>query len=75
MLGFEILGLHRLEFVVRLDNARSIASMKQIPCIVDEGVQHARIVDGTGAAHDARMFAITRASYDASAFPQVSFTK
>lgn len=67
---FEVLALRRVELLVRCDNERSLVAAAQLPGVLDEGIQHMRIARD-GESHDARMFAITRASYDPSAYPSV----
>lgn len=69
-LGFEVLGLRRLELLVRVDNERSLAATAKLPGIIDEGVQHLRLFK-RGIGYDARMFAITTETYDRAAYPAV----
>lgn len=71
--GFEVLGLHRLELLVKASNVRSYRANLAITGVIDEGLQHARLWS-KGCCHDAHMLAITRNSYDASALPPVTIT-
>lgn len=68
--AFDLLDLDRLEFLVRVDNERSIAAMRRLPGIREEGVLAARIVrDGT--AHDAVLFALLASEFDRDAYEPV----
>lgn len=68
--AFEHLELARLEFLTRVDNERSVAAMRKLPGIREEGVLAQRIWrDGEG--HDAIMFALLADDFDAARWPQV----
>jgi RimJ/RimL family protein N-acetyltransferase len=68
--AFEHLDIARLEFLTRVDNERSIAAMRRLPGIREEGVLGRRIWrDGVG--HDAVMFALLAEEFDPAAWPAV----
>ena len=68
--AFRELELSRLEFLCRVDNARSLAALRRLPGIREEGVLGERIWrDGVG--HDAVMFALLESEFDAAAWPEV----
>lgn len=68
--AFDHLGLERLEYLVRVDNARSLAAMRRLPGMREEGVLVRRIWrDGVG--HDAVLFALLADEFDRSAYPPV----
>lgn len=68
--AFEHLELARLEFLTRIDNARSIAAMRRLPGIREEGVLAQRIWrDGEG--HDAVLFALLARDFDPALWPPV----
>jgi RimJ/RimL family protein N-acetyltransferase len=68
--GFEVLDLARLEFLVRVDNERSLRAMRKLPAILEEGTLRQRIWrDGVG--HDAVMFALLADDFDPAAWPDV----
>lgn len=69
--GFEVLGLRRLEFLVRVDNEASLRAMRGLPGVREEGVLAERIVQ-RGEAHDAVAFALLRSEYDSAAWPRVT---
>lgn len=70
VLAFDHLELERLEFLCRVDNDRSIAAMRSLPGIREEGVLAQRIWrDGTG--HDAVLFALLKSEFDRDAYPEV----
>lgn len=68
--AFEHLELRRLEFLVRADNERSLAAMRRLPGIREEGVLAQRIWRD-GAGHDAVLFALLADDFDASHWPPV----
>lgn len=70
--AFDAINLERVEFLVRVDNQRSLRSMRRLPGIREEGVLAARLCRD-GVAHDAVMFALLRADHDrhAHAWPTV----
>ncbi|MEO6866454.1 MAG: GNAT family protein [Gaiellales bacterium] len=68
--AFEQLELERLEFLVRVDNPRSLAAIRALPGIREECVLAARIWrDDVG--HDAVMFAMLANEFDRSDWPDV----
>jgi len=68
--GFDLLGLHRLELAVGVDNARSLRSIRTLPAVAHEGRAALRLWrDGTGV--DAEVFAITTRDWDPCAYPAV----
>lgn len=68
--AFEHLELARLEFLTRTDNARSVAAMRRLPGIREEGVLAQRVWrDGIG--HDAVMFALLASEFDPAGWPSV----
>jgi len=68
--AFEHLELERLEYLVRTDNERSIAAMRRLPGIREEGVLAQRIWrDDVG--HDAIMFALLARDFQADEWPAV----
>ena len=70
-LAFEQLDLARLEFLCRVDNERSLAALRKLPGIREEGVLAERIWrDDVG--HDAVLFALLASEFDASEWPEVS---
>jgi ribosomal-protein-alanine N-acetyltransferase len=67
--AFRELGLARLEFLARVDNPRSIAALRKLPGIHEEGTLAKRIWrDGVG--HDAVLFALLADDFDAEAWPK-----
>jgi RimJ/RimL family protein N-acetyltransferase len=68
--AFEQLELARLEFLTRVDNARSLAAMRRLPGIREEGVLAKRIWRD-GAGHDAVLFALLADDFDPAAWPAV----
>jgi ribosomal-protein-alanine N-acetyltransferase len=69
--AFSHLELERIEFLVRVDNERSIRAMRRLPGIREEGVLAQRIWrDDVG--HDAILFALLARDFDAAAWPQVT---
>ena len=68
--AFEHLDLARLEFLTRVDNARSLAAMRKLPGIREEGVLGERIWRD-GHSHDAVMFALLASEFDPDAWPLV----
>lgn len=68
--AFEVLGLHRLELLVRTDNAASLRSMERLPGVQHEGVARMRIRTAD-VSHDAHTFAITSADWEPAAWPDV----
>lgn len=71
--AFELLGLHRLEFLVRTDNERSLAAMRRVPGISDEGVQRDRLWRD-GVSHDAACFVLLAPDFDRAAWPALELT-
>lgn len=70
--AFEQLELRRLEFLVRVDNEHSLAAMRRLPGIREEGVLAERIWrDDVG--HDAVLFALLAREFDPSAWPAVEY--
>jgi RimJ/RimL family protein N-acetyltransferase len=68
--AFDHLELERLEYLVRVDNERSLAAMRRLPNMREEGVLAQRIWrDDVG--HDAVLFALLRSEFDADAWPAV----
>lgn len=68
--AFDHLELARLEFLARVDNPRSIAALRKLPGIREEGVLAQRIWrDGVG--HDAMLFALLASDFDRDAYPPV----
>jgi RimJ/RimL family protein N-acetyltransferase len=68
--AFEVLGLRRLELLVRVDNERSLSAARRLPAIRDEGIQFDRIKrDET--SYDARCFSLLARDYDPTAWPSV----
>lgn len=68
--AFEHLDLSRLEFLTRVDNERSLAAMRKLPGIREEGVLAERIWrDGVG--HDAVLFALLARDFDPAQWPAV----
>lgn len=68
--AFEHLDLERLEFLVRVDNDRSIAAMRRLPGVREEGVLAQRIWrDGVG--HDAILFALLARDFETGEWPSV----
>jgi RimJ/RimL family protein N-acetyltransferase len=68
--AFEHLDLARLELLARVDNERSIAALRKLPAIREEGVLAQRIWrDGVG--HDAMLFALLAEEFDPAAWPSV----
>jgi RimJ/RimL family protein N-acetyltransferase len=68
--AFEHLDIARLEFLTRVDNERSLAAMRRLPDIREEGILARRIWrDGTG--HDAVLFALLAEEFEPSAWPPV----
>ncbi len=65
--GFELLGLDRLELVVLAANEHSRQANLRLPGIVEEGLQHDRLRHD-GVPRDAWMLAITRRSWDPGAY-------
>jgi ribosomal-protein-serine acetyltransferase len=68
--AFGELELARLEFLARIDNPRSIAALRKLPGIREEG-QLARRIWRDGIGHDAVMFALLAEDFDAAAWPAV----
>jgi ribosomal-protein-alanine N-acetyltransferase len=68
--AFDVLGLHRLELLVKAPNERSYRANLKIPGVIDEGLQHSRLWT-RGTCYDAHMLAVTRESYDAADYPSV----
>ncbi|MCB0878716.1 MAG: GNAT family N-acetyltransferase, partial [Thermoleophilia bacterium] len=68
--AFELLDLHRLEFLTRVDNERSLRAMRRLPGIREEGTLAQRIWRD-GAGHDAVMFALLQSEFDPAAYPPV----
>lgn len=68
--AFEHLELARLEFLTRVDNPRSIAAMRRLPGIREEGVLGDRI-HRDGEAHDAVLFALLARDFDPAQWPAV----
>lgn len=68
--AFDVLGLERLEFLVRADNERSLRAMRALPAVVEEGVLRARL-HSDGEAHDAVLFALLRREFEPQAWPAV----
>ncbi|MCW2925115.1 MAG: GCN5-related N-acetyltransferase [Thermoleophilia bacterium] len=68
--AFEHLELERLEFLTRVDNPRSVAAMRGVPGIREEGVLASRIRVGD-EGHDAIMFALLAADWRAADWPDV----
>ena len=68
--AFEHLELARLEFLTRTDNPRSLAAMRKLPGIHEEGVLRERIWrDGVG--YDAVQFVLLGSEFDPAAWPEV----
>lgn len=68
--AFEHLDLARLEFLTRVDNPRSLAAMRTLPGIREEGVLAERIWrDDVG--HDAALFALLAREFDRERWPAV----
>ena len=68
--AFDLLDLSRLEFLTRADNPRSIAALRKVPGIREEGLVAQRIWrDGVG--HDALQFALLESEFDRDAYPPV----
>lgn len=68
--AFEHLELARLELLVRVDNARSLAAMRRLPGVREEGVLAQRLWrDGVG--HDAVLFAMLAEEFDPAQWPEV----
>lgn len=57
-LGFDVLGLRRLEFLVRTDNERSLRAMRTLPGVTHEGTLRDRLRRADGGYADADLFAI-----------------
>lgn len=68
--AFEHLQLERLEFLTRVDNPRSLAAMRRLPGIREEGVLARRIWRGD-EAFDGVLFALLAEDFDPSAWPAV----
>jgi RimJ/RimL family protein N-acetyltransferase len=68
--AFEHLELARLEFLTRVDNPRSIAAMRALPGIREEGVLAERIWSDD-EPYDAIMFALLASDFDPAAWPAV----
>lgn len=68
--AFEHLDLSRIEFLARVDNPRSVAAMRKLPCVREEGVLAERIWRA-GKPYDAIIFAMLASEFDRSAFPPV----
>ncbi len=71
VVAFDLLDLARLELLTRVDNPRSIAALRKLPGIREEGVVAQRIwKDGVG--HDAIQFALLKTEFDRTAYPPVT---
>jgi ribosomal-protein-alanine N-acetyltransferase len=68
--AFEQLELARLEFLARVDNPRSIAAMRKLPGVREEGTLARRIWHG-GIGHDAVLFALLAEEFDPAQWPAV----
>ncbi len=68
--AFDHLELARLEFLTRIDNPRSLAAMRKLPGVREEGVLGQRIWRG-GVGHDAVLFALLADEFDPGAWPSV----
>ncbi|MCW2928428.1 MAG: acetyltransferase [Thermoleophilia bacterium] len=66
--AFGELELNRLEFLTRVDNPRSLAAMRKLPNVREEGILAERIVQ-KGARYDAVMFALLKGEFDGEAWP------
>jgi len=66
--AFHDVGLERIEFIVRSDNAHSIASIASMPGIVHEGRLRRRIVS-QDAAFDGELFALIREDWNPADWP------
>lgn len=66
--AFDELELRRLEFLTRTDNPRSLAAMRKLPNVREEGVLAQRIVQ-KGVAYDAVLFALLKDEFDREAWP------
>jgi RimJ/RimL family protein N-acetyltransferase len=72
--GFEVLGLRRLEFLVRTDNERSIRAMRHLPAVREEGVLAQRIWRDE-QPYDAALFVLLADEFDPSAWPEVELAR
>lgn len=74
--GFEVLGLQRLEMLVRTANVQSVRATTKLPGVAEEGIQRLRIRDRGGDMHDAHMFAITADNWTQAStkYPEISIT-
>jgi len=68
--AFDVLGLRRLEFLVRVDNERSLRAIRRLPGIREEGVLGHRIMR-EGMSHDAVMFALLADDFDRDEWPEI----
>lgn len=71
--AFREVGLERLEFIVRSDNAGSLGSMATMPGVHHEGTLRNRLLSPDGA-HDAVMFSLLRDDWNPDDWPQVTVT-
>lgn len=69
--AFEHLELARVEFLTRVDNPRSLAAMRKLPGVREEGMLAERIWRG-GVGHDAIQFALLASEFDPDAWPAVT---
>jgi ribosomal-protein-alanine N-acetyltransferase len=72
--AFDVLRLHRLEFLVRTDNATSLAAMRRLPGVTEECTLRGRLFYG-GEARDAILFALLADDFDPSVWPTVTFDR
>lgn len=69
-LAFEVLGLNRLELLVRTDNTRSRAAAEALPGVHYEGTARQRLWS-RGHAFDADVFALIRNDWEPTDYPGV----
>lgn len=69
--AFDVLGLRRLEFLVRTDNDRSLRAMRSLPGIREEGTLAQRLRRGD-EVFDAVQFALLADDFDPADWPPVS---
>ena len=70
-LGFELLGLRRLEFLVRVDNERSVRSMTALPGVQLEATLRQRLANEAGELVDANLYAALRSDWQPTAHESV----
>lgn len=68
--AFELLGIERIEFLVMIDNIQSLAAMRKLPSIREEGTLAKRLWR-EGKGFDAVLFALVKDDFDPEMWPSV----